>query len=120
MGKKQTAEKFGRFAESLAAWSLRLKGYRILARGFRCRVGEIDIIARRGSLLVFVEVKARRNIAEAAESVRPRQTGRITRASSVFVQGRPSLDGLDQRFDVILVSPWRWPVHLVDAWRPES
>ena len=119
MGGKQTAEKFGRFAETLAAWSLRVKGYRIIARGFRCRVGEIDIIARRGGLLVFVEVKARRNIADAAWSVRPRQTDRITRASGAFVQDRPSLEELDQRFDVILVSPWRWPVHLVDAWRPE-
>ena len=119
MDKKQTAEKFGRFAETLAAWSLRIKVFRIIARGFRTPVGEIDIIARRGGLLVFIEVKARRNIPDAAESVRPRQTGRITRASGAFVQDHPSFDGLDQRFDVILVSPWRWPVHLVDAWRPE-
>ena len=75
MDKKRTVEKFGRFAEMLAAWSLRAKGYRIIARGFRAAVGEIDIIARRGDQLVFVEVKARRNIADAAESVRPRQTG---------------------------------------------
>jgi putative endonuclease len=66
--KKQTAEKFGRFAETLAAWSLRIKGFRIIARGFRTPVGEIDIIARRGGLLVFIEVKARRNITDAAAS----------------------------------------------------
>ena len=119
MGNKQTAEKFGRFAETLAAWSLRVKGYRVIARSFRSPVGEIDIIARRGGLLVFVEVKARRNIADAAESVRPRQTSRITKAAGAYVQGHPPLVELDQRFDVILVSPWRWPVHLVDAWRPE-
>ncbi|MDA1088851.1 MAG: YraN family protein [Proteobacteria bacterium] len=119
MNKKRTAEKFGRFAEALAAWSLRLKGYRIIARGFRSRVGEIDIIARRGGRLIYVEVKARHNIADAAESVRPRQAARIIRAAGAFLQTRADLGGLDQRFDVILVSPWRWPVHLVDAWRPE-
>ena len=68
MDKKQTAEKFGRFAETLAAWSLRIKGFRIISRGFRTPVGEIDIIARRGGLLVFIEVKARRNITDAAAS----------------------------------------------------
>ena len=60
--KKQQAWKFGRFAEGLAAWHLRFRGYRIVARGFRSTVGEIDIVARRGRILVFVEVKARGNL----------------------------------------------------------
>ena len=71
MDKKQTAEKFGRFAETLAAWSLRIKGFRIISRGFRTPVGEIDIIARRGGLFGFIEVKARRNITDAAASPAP-------------------------------------------------
>lgn len=116
---KQKAWRFGQFAETLAIWHLRFKGYRILSRQFRCRAGEIDIIARRGSLLVFVEVKAHRDAATAAEALTPRQTSRIIRAAEAFVQAHHSLAGLDQRFDAILISPRRWPMHLVDAWRPE-
>ena len=116
---KQKAWRLGQFAETLAVWQLRAKGYRILTRRFRCRAGEIDIIARRGNVLVFVEVKARRNAATAAESLSSRQISRIIRAAEAFVQAHPSLAALDQRFDAILISPRRWPVHLVDAWRPE-
>ena len=82
-------------------------------------VGEIDIVARRGGVLAFVEVKARKDSGAAAESFRPRQAGRIVRAAGAFIQSRPALAALDQRFDVILVVPWRLPVHLVDAWRPD-
>ncbi len=117
--KKQQAWKFGRFAEGLAAWHLRFRGYRIVARGFRSTVGEIDIVARRGRVLVFIEVKARKDLGAAAQSLRPRQAGRIVRAAGAFIQSRPALSALDQRFDVILVVPWKLPVHLVDAWRPE-
>ena len=116
---KRKAWKFGLFAEILAAWHLRFRGYRILARRFRSSAGEIDIIARRGHLVAFIEVKARRDQAAAAESITPRQRDRIQRAAQAFLQARPSLAGLDQRFDAILISPARWPVHLVDAWRPE-
>ena len=118
--KKRKAWKFGRFAEAFSAWGLRLKGYRILARGFRAPVGEIDIIARRGRVLVFVEVKARHDLKAAAESIGRRQTARIVRAAGAYLQSRPGLSALDQRFDVMLVRPWRWPVHLADAWRPEG
>ncbi len=116
---RQKAWRYGRFAETLAAWHLRVRGYRVLRRGFRAPVGEIDIVARRGSLIVFVEVKARKDRAAAAESITPRQTARIVRAAGAFLQAHPHLGDLDQRFDVILISPWRLPVHLVDAWRPE-
>ena len=116
---KQKAWRLGQFAETLAVWQLRAKGYRILTRRFRCRAGEIDIIARRENVLVFVEVKARRNAATAAESLSSRQISRIIRAAEAFVQAHPSLAALDQRFDAILIRPQRWPMHLVDAWRPE-
>ena len=118
--KKRRAWKFGRFAEALAAWHLRFRGYRIVARGFRAPVGEIDIVARRGQVLAFVEVKARGDLEAAAQSLRPRQANRIVRAAGAFIQSRPGLSALDQRFDVILVVPWQLPVHLVDAWRPED
>ncbi len=119
MDKKRKAWQFGRFAETLAAWHLRLRGYRILARGYRVSVGEIDIVARRGGLVIYVEVKARKDLSDAAVAVTPRQTARITRAAGAFLQAHPRFSDFDQRFDVILVAPWRWPVHLVDAWRPE-
>jgi len=117
--KKKKAEKFGAGAETLAVWGLRLKGYRIIARRFRVKVGEIDIIARRGNVLAFIEVKARQDIDAAAASIGPRQITRITRAAGAFLQARPDLGGLDQRFDAVLVAPWRWPVHVIDTWRLE-
>jgi putative endonuclease len=109
----------GRAAETLAAWHLRARGYRVLARDYRVPVGEIDILARRGRYIVAVEVKARRSLAEAAEAVSPRQRRRVARALEHFLAGRPDLAALQPRFDVILVAPGSWPRHLADAWRVE-
>ena len=110
----------GRRAETLAAWWLRLKGYRILARGFRVASGEIDLIARRGRVLVHVEVKARPSLEEAREALTPRQRRRIERAAEAFLQQHPGLAGLDQRFDVVLLAPRRRPHHLENAWHIEE
>jgi putative endonuclease len=101
----------------LCALMLRLKGYRILARDLRTPVGEIDIVARRGRAVAFVEVKARDDLAEASEALTRRQRQRILRAGQWFLQGRPDLAGVDLRFDVMLVRPWRWPEHVAGAWR---
>ncbi len=109
--------RFGRFAEALCAWHLRLRGYRILARRYRTPLGEIDIVARRGGLIAFIEVKARRDLVQASESLSARQRHRITRAAAMYMQKQPPLQGLDQRFDVMLVAPWRAPRHVIDAWR---
>jgi len=116
---RQVAYRRGRGAEWRAAWLLRLKGFRILARGYRCAVGEIDIIARRGTLLVAVEVKARANLADAADAIAPRQRQRIARALSDFVARHPATAMCDVRFDAILLAPRHWPRHITDAWRPE-
>ena len=110
----------GRRAEALAAWWLRLKGYRIVARGFRVPAGEIDLIARRGRVLAHVEVKARPSLEEAREALTPRQRRRIERAAEAFLQRRPDLAGLDQRFDVVLLAPRRRPYHLENAWHIEE
>jgi putative endonuclease len=115
--RRRQAWRRGRRAESRAAWWLRLKGYRILARDFRTHVGEIDLIARRGRVLVWVEVKARPSLQEAHEAVGARQRRRIVRAAASFLQQRPHLGKLDQRFDVVLIAPRRWPRHISDAWR---
>ncbi len=118
--KKRRAWRFGHLAETLCAWHLRLRGYRILARGFRAPVGEIDIVARRRGTLAMIEVKARGNFATAADALGPRQQKRIARAAAAFLKARPGCAGLDVRFDVMLVRPWRPPVHLTDAWQSEG
>ena len=108
---------YGRFAETRCALGLRLKGYRILARRHRSRVGEIDIIARRGRTLAFIEVKARQSLGDALESVSARQRARIRNAAELYLATRPHLTDLEPRFDIMLIAGWRWPRHLMDAWR---
>jgi putative endonuclease len=110
----------GQLAEGLCLWSLRCRGYRILARRFRVPSGEIDLIARRGRVLAAIEVKARPDFAAASEAVQARQRRRIARALEHFLSTRPDLAALDARFDVMLVVPRRWPRHLADAWRVEG
>jgi putative endonuclease len=116
IGRKER-EAWGRAAEHLAAWSLRMRGYRILARRFKTPVGEIDLIARRGRLIAFVEVKARADLEEALASLGPRQRERTARAAELFLLRHPDHAGCTLRFDLIAVRPWRAPHHLVDAWR---
>ena len=115
--RRQWAQRWGRYAESLGACLLQMKGYRILARGYRVPVDEIDLIARRGGMLVFVEIKARADYADAAAAIGLRQRARIERAASLFLAQNPRLAGLTMRYDAILIAPWRLPRHLRDAWR---
>jgi putative endonuclease len=117
--RRSARERHGRRAEALAAWWLRLKGWRIVARRFATPVGELDLVARRGHMLAFVEVKARRVAADALVAVTPQQQGRLVRAAEWFLAGRPELARLDCRFDVIAVVPWRLPRHLADMFRPD-
>jgi putative endonuclease len=116
---RRRRERRGRSAETLAAWRLRLAGYRVVERRLRTPVGEIDIVAVRGRILVLVEVKARAESAEAAELVGPRQRRRLERAAAWLQAHRPHLAGHAVRFDLMLVRPLRIPVHVADAWRPE-
>ena len=111
------ARRRGRRAEFIAAWLLRLKGFRILARDLRARTGEIDIVARRGGTIAFVEVKARRDLDEAAESLRALQRARIARAASAYLAQRPHFQHLAPRFDAVLFGTGSWPRHIPDAWR---
>jgi putative endonuclease len=114
---RRAAEQRGRGAERQAAWLLRLKGYRVLARHFRSPVGEVDLIVRRGGTLAFVEVKARPTQAEARDAIGPRQQARIARAAEAFLAQRPDLAQLDLRFDAVLLVPGARPCHMIDAWR---
>lgn len=124
MSDRAAAFAFGLQGEALAAWALRLKGYRVLARRSKHHVGEIDLIVQRGKVLVFVEVKSRRDVASAIEAITSNQRRRIERAAQAFVQRTPALARCDWRFDVMVVGPGAlggvWPRHLPDAWRPES
>lgn len=116
--RRRRAYRHGRAAEWLCAALLVLKGYRIVARGVRLPVGEIDIVARRAGVLACVEVKRRKTLRGAVEAVTARQRRRIGRAAEGFVARRPDLAGLAIRFDVMLVAGgWR-PRHIEDAWRP--
>src|SRR5207302_5748311 len=103
--KRQLAFRAGLSAESRAAAFLIAKGFRILARRWRSPVGEIDIVARRRRLLVFVEVKARENLDDAAWSVTGRQRARIVAAAEAWLARYPDERIEDIRFDAILVAP---------------
>jgi putative endonuclease len=100
-------QRLGRAAEQVAADYLEEAGYRILARNARVGRGELDIVARRGGALVFVEVKARRTRAcgspeDAVTPLKQRQVGRLAER---WLAGRPGLQRAvnEVRFDVIAV-----------------
>lgn len=118
---RAAAERRGRFAETLCVWSLRLRGWRILARRLAGKrglgVGEIDIVAKRGRVIAFIEVKMRASPVAALEAVTAAQQARIARAAEIFITRYPNGVDHDIRFDVMTLSGWR-PVHLADAWRP--
>lgn len=118
--RRQQAEAFGRWAEYLAVLMLVLKGYRIHAHRARTAAGEIDLVAQRGEVLAFVEVKARSTIDQARNALSLHQSRRLTRAAAIWRSGRPSLHPLAMRYDLVLVAPWRWPVHERAAWLPEE
>src|SRR5207237_9844599 len=109
------AFRFGLSAERRAAAFLVAKGFRILARRWRSPVGEIDIVARRRRLLIFVEVKARENIDDAAWSVTDRQRARIVAAAEAWLAWVPNERIHDIRFDAVLVAPGRIPQHIPAA-----
>jgi putative endonuclease len=112
---RQVAFRLGLSAECRAAAFLIAKGFRILARRWRSPLGEIDIVARRRHLLVFVEVKARERLEDAAWSVTPRQRARIVAAAEAWLATHPDDNIRDIRFDAMLVAPGRIPQHIPAA-----
>lgn len=113
---RRRAERAGRSAETLAGWLLRLKLYRIIATRYKTPVGEIDIVARKGTSIVFVEVKQRSGTAAARDqALASINTTRIVRCAEWFQSSHPAYRGCDFRFDVITLAPGRWPHHLVNA-----
>lgn len=118
--RRQAAFKLGVSAEGRAALLLAAKGYRELARRWKSPVGEIDLVVRRGKTIVFVEVKARPRIDDAAWAVLPRQQRRIVAAAEAWLAAHPEHAGYDLRFDAVLVAPGRLPQHLVAAFEAEA
>lgn len=109
------ADDAGRRGERIAGWWLRLKGWRILARRVRTRAGEVDLIARRGDLVAFVEVKTRATRGDLDHAIDERRLRRVAAAAELLAPTYAA-DGADIRIDVILLSPGSPPRHIENAW----
>ena len=114
MNQRARREAEGRRGEALAAWYLRLTGWRILAQRLKTPRGEIDLIARRGRTVIFVEVKWRRSAELLDEAIDPYRLRRVAAAAEA-VAHRHARPGDIVRIDVLLLAPWRFPRHLENA-----
>ncbi|HEY6633503.1 MAG TPA: YraN family protein [Rhizobiaceae bacterium] len=110
--RRRTAYRRGHWSEWLAATALMLKGFRIVARRYRTKLGEIDLIARRGDLVLIVEVKARKTLMEAMEAIAYESERRIEGAADLWLTRQRDHARISMRFDMVAVLPWRWPVHV--------
>ena len=113
--KKPSNHAKGMLAEATAEILLRTQGYSILARRFKTASGEIDLVARRGSRVAFIEVKRRATIDDAAEAITRKLRGRVRHAAELWLQDHEDDLSLDPAFDVVLMAPGQWPVHMTDA-----
>jgi putative endonuclease len=117
---RRKAYRRGHRSEWLAALALMLKGYRIVARRYRTKLGEIDLIARRGDLVIMVEVKARPTLLEAMEAIGRESERRIEGAADLWLTRQKDYGRLSVRFDMVAVLPRRWPVHVENAFQGRS
>lgn len=111
------AYRHGHRSEWLAAMALMAKGYRIVARRYRTKLGEIDLIARRGDLVLIVEVKARKTLEAAMDAIARESQRRIDGAADLWLARQPDHARLSLRFDLVAVLPWRWPVHVENVFQ---
>ena len=119
---EKTNYKIGHFAETLAIWYLRFKGYRLVSRNFIVKkgtgAGEIDLIMTKGKMIVFFEVKKRRTYGAAAEAITIRNQMRVVKSAAVFLQNNAKYAKYQMRFDAILFSHYHFlPRHIKNAWR---
>jgi putative endonuclease len=110
-------QNLGKQAEDLACRELVSKGYQILQRRFRTQFGEIDIVARDGETLVFVEVRARsgEDYGSAEDSITSRKIWKMTRMAQAYLMVQ-DLDDVDCRFDVVTVD-WSGPEPVLTLYR---
>lgn len=117
---RQKAYRRGHRSEWLAAAALMAKGFRIVARRYKTKLGEIDLIARRGDLVLIVEVKARTNLLAAMDAIGRESARRIEGAADLWLVRQPDYAKLSMRFDMVAVLPWRWPVHVENVFQGRS
>jgi putative endonuclease len=112
----KTGYKTGLFAERLAEIALMLKGWRVVARRYKTPLGEIDLVAKRGRTLAFIEVKWRGTRESAAEAIHAKNRARVANASALYLQKHPEYAGCEMRFDAMVMAPRSWPRHIARAW----
>ena len=115
--KREIAERRGRRGEGLAAFWLRLHGWRVVARRVKTPRGEIDLVMRRGRTVAFVEVKWRAAGTSLDTAIDEYLLRRVADAAEA-VAHRYARPGDTIRIDVLLLAPRRWPRHIVNAWQP--
>ena len=118
--RRRRAERTGRTAEVVALLYLGLKGYRLLARRYRCPSGEVDLVMRRGDTTAFIEVKARTTADAAVEAVTGRQVRRIAAAARSYMGRDPLAARQACRFDIVAISPYHWPRHIENAFHGDA
>jgi putative endonuclease len=112
--------KLGKLGEQRAAWFYRLRGYSIVARNERSHAGEVDLVVRRGSMLVIAEVKTRQTLVagEGHDAVDRRKRERLIRLGDHYAARFPDAQ---LRYDIVSIfwNGWRFEVtHYEDAFRP--
>lgn len=107
-----STEAKGYWGELCACIVLICKGFSIVARRYKTKCGEIDIIAKKGDLLIFVEVKARKDDEKCFIAITPKQMKRVQNASQIFLGKHPQYANFFTRYDVILVADWSIPLHV--------
>ena len=117
---RRNAERRGRRSEALSALWLQLRGWRILDQRARTGVGELDLVARRGPVLAFIEVKHRVSLDDALTAVTPYQKRRLIRAAALWRSRHDALAALQPRFDVIAWPENGWPRHIKGAFMIET
>ncbi|MXO90230.1 YraN family protein [Pontixanthobacter aquaemixtae] len=115
--KRQLAEKSGRDGERRAAIWLKLKGWSILAERRKTPLGEVDLIARRGNVVAFIEVKWRKRKADLDHAIDEYRLQRVA-AAAESIAHEYATKGEDIRIDVMLLAPGAFPRHIVNAWQP--
>lgn len=115
----RAARRRGYLAEAWAVLYLRLCGYHVIERNWRSKLGEIDVLARKGRTLCLIEVKTRADAGLAGGALLHDQRRRLLRALGHYLKARPHLAELDLRCDVVAIGRFGWPVHLKDAWRAD-